>query len=201
METYQFTFIPNTLSATLHSPLSARRRGRQELAENTSMAKSRSPSMDTPKGKNRNEASAHPWTRRVVDSTVTQRELSERKHRGNRSYAPSWQERKHKSLRWSTSGSYWKREEGGLDYDEWDEPTDLRFLWDGFLVLPVVACTGRPSSLPEERLLHLLRGLHHIYFKLDDYLHCVLPNKCFGNIQMIHFYGDYHHSLLKVTHR
>ena len=118
METYQFTFIPNRLSATLRSPLSARRRGRQELAENTSMAKSRSPSMDTPKGKNRNEASAHPWTRRVVDSTVTQRELSERKHRGNRSYAPSCQERKHKSLRWSTSGSYWKRGERGLNYDE-----------------------------------------------------------------------------------
>ena len=38
-------------------------------------------------------------------------------------------------------------------------------------------------------------------FELYDYLHCVLPNKCFGTIRMVHFYGDYHHSLLKVTHR
>ena len=46
----------------------------------------------------------------------------------------------------------------------------------------------------------LLRGLHHVYFKPDDYLHCVVPNKCFENMRMIHFYGDYHHSLLKATH-
>ena len=38
-------------------------------------------------------------------------------------------------------------------------------------------------------------------FELDDYLYCVLPDKCFGNIQIVYFYGDYHHSLLKVTHK
>ena len=59
-----------------------------------------------------------------------------------------------------------------------------------------------PETVPMAVIIRpLLRGLHHVYFKLDDYLHCVLPNKCFGNIQMVHFYCDYHHSLLKVTHR
>jgi len=47
----------------------------------------------------------------------------------------------------------------------------------------------------------LLRSLRHVYFKPDGYLHCVVPNKGFGNMRMIHFYGDYHHSLLKATHR